>query len=100
MSWFLQGQSVCTYEDILRTVQVANTLLRRRNSALEQKLLGWGWNEHGNMGLGHTEDVIAPTCIPIPFLSVPSATIESDMPKIVGIWAGCGTSWLALESQI
>ena len=78
------------------TVQVTNTFPCRRNSALEQKLLGWGWNEHGNMGLGHTEDVITPAFIPIPSLSIPSATVETDPPKIVGIWAGCGTSWFAL----
>lgn len=52
------------------------------------------------MGLGHTEDVMTPTLIPIPSLSIPPAIVESDMPKIVGIWAGCGTSWFALESQI
>ena len=80
------------------TVQVTNTSIRRRNVALEQKLLGWGWNEHGNMGLGHTGDVMTPTVIPIPSLSTPSATIEIDPPKIVGIWAGCGTSWFALGS--
>ena len=81
-------------------VQVANIFHRHRNSTLEQKLLGWGWNEHGNMGLGHTEDVMTPILIPIPTLSIPSAAVEIDPPKIVGIWAGCGTSWFALESQI
>jgi len=79
-------------------VRVTNTILYHRNSALEQKLFGWGWNEHGNMGLGHTENVMTPTAIPIPSLSIPFATIETDLPKIVGSWAGCGTSWFALES--
>ena len=74
--------------------------VRHRNSAHEQKLLGWGWNEHGNMGLGHTEGVMTPTIIPIPSLSIPSATVEMDPPKIAGIWAGCGTSWFVLGSQI
>jgi len=81
---------------IFGTVQATNTYLDHRNSALEQKLLGWGWNEHGNMGLSHTEDVTSPTLISIPSISTPSTTIDADQLKITGIWAGCGTSWVAL----
>ena len=77
-------------------LRVTDTSLCHRNSALEQKLLGWGWNEHGNMGLGHTEDVLVPTSIPLSSFSIPSITNEADPPQIVGIWAGCGTSWVAL----
>ena len=79
-------------------VQATDTYLHHRNSALEQKLLGWGWNEHGNMGLKHTEDVMSPTLISIPSISTPT-TIDADPPKIAGIWAGCGTSWVAMETK-
>jgi len=72
-----------------------HVLVLARNAGHEQKLLGWGWNEHGNMGLGHTEDVGTPTSIPTPSISAPS-TIEVDPPEVTGIWAACGTSWVAL----
>lgn len=51
---------------------------------------GWGWNEHGNLGLGHTDDVLAPALIWPQNLSVENSRVSS-------IWAGCGTSWIAVE---
>ncbi|KAJ7608781.1 regulator of chromosome condensation 1/beta-lactamase-inhibitor protein II [Roridomyces roridus] len=45
---------------------------------------GWGWNEHGNLGIGTTEDV----CVPVRLWSGPGD---------VGIWAGSGTSWIAVQ---
>ncbi|PPQ69371.1 hypothetical protein CVT26_002526 [Gymnopilus dilepis] len=49
---------------------------------------GWGWNEHGNLGLGHTEDVPAPVRL---------WPMGADVVDIHGIWAGSGTSWIAAE---
>ncbi|KAF9225253.1 RCC1/BLIP-II [Gyrodon lividus] len=57
-------------------------------------VLGWGWNEHGNLGLGSLGDVALPTRL------WPRGDIEeySKYPqKIVNIWAGCATSWLVVE---
>jgi protein ATS1 len=54
---------------------------------------GWGWNEHGNLGTGSSDDVSVPVKI------WPPSTAESDgMTGIpVGVWAGCGTSWIAVS---
>ena len=52
---------------------------------------GWGWNEHGNLGLGHTDDVIDPVLI-----------WPRERPlegRIGGVWAGCATSWIAIEDD-
>lgn len=52
---------------------------------------GWGWNEHGNLGLGTTVDVKRPTKI------WPS---EGDHHgKATNIWAGCGTSWITVKRE-
>ncbi|KIJ13752.1 hypothetical protein PAXINDRAFT_80223 [Paxillus involutus ATCC 200175] len=57
-------------------------------------VLGWGWNEHGNLGLGTLDNVALPTRL------WPREDVEeySEYPqKIVSIWAGCATSWLVVE---
>ncbi|KAK0466241.1 regulator of chromosome condensation 1/beta-lactamase-inhibitor protein II [Desarmillaria tabescens] len=53
----------------------------------EPEVWGWGWNEHGNLGLGTTEDIPRPVKL-WPRDSVPSSG------KAVDIWAGSGTSWI------
>lgn len=55
---------------------------------------GWGWNEHGNLGLGHTEDVGIVTKIWL--LDDRQGNRESKQ-KVMGVWAGCGTSWVVLS---
>ncbi|TFK56404.1 RCC1/BLIP-II [Heliocybe sulcata] len=50
---------------------------------------GWGWNEHGNLGLGNTEDSPVPVKI-WPSQSAPGGNVKA-------IWAGCATSWIAVE---
>ena len=50
---------------------------------------GWGWNEHGNLGVSDTNDVRIPRKI--------WPRSGEEMGKVVGIWAGCGTSWIAVE---
>jgi len=52
---------------------------------------GWGWNEHGNLGLGHTADVHLPT------LLWPPSKRESAYGRLVAVSAGCGTTWIVLE---
>ncbi|KAF8883342.1 regulator of chromosome condensation 1/beta-lactamase-inhibitor protein II [Gymnopilus junonius] len=49
---------------------------------------GWGWNEHGNLGLGNTEDV------PTPVKLWPR---DADVVDIHSVWAGSGTSWILAE---
>ena len=47
---------------------------------------GWGWNEHGNLGLGTTDDAHVPVKV------WPSK--HCDPYNIINLWTGCGTSWL------
>ncbi|KAF7978031.1 hypothetical protein HWV62_1913 [Athelia sp. TMB] len=56
----------------------------------ETEVWGWGWNEHGTLGAGHTRDVDAraPVCV---------WRGEGGRERAVGVWAGCGTSWVAVE---
>lgn len=54
------------------------------------KLLGWGWNEHGNLGTGDTSNVRAPTA-----LWPPPAGEENVDDEPIFAWAGCGTSWIS-----
>ncbi|KAH9910489.1 RCC1/BLIP-II [Epithele typhae] len=50
---------------------------------------GWGWNEHGNLGLGSTEDVHEPTRV-----WPPAEEGARRRGEAINIWAGCGTSWV------
>lgn len=52
---------------------------------------GCGWNEHGNLGLDHTEDVHLPVRI-WPADSASSPTISC----VSNLWAGVGTSWISV----
>ncbi|KAK7695291.1 hypothetical protein QCA50_002481 [Cerrena zonata] len=57
----------------------------------KSEVWGWGWNEHGNLGLGHTADVNVP-------MRIWSSSGDSTQPDGVNIWAGCGTSWISCLS--
>jgi len=63
-------------------------LVSHRNSECSEQVWGWGWNEHGNLGLGHTADV------PIPVRLWPPSYPDKRVSSIRGIWAGLGTSWI------
>ncbi|KAG8693502.1 hypothetical protein FRC08_009072 [Ceratobasidium sp. 394] len=56
---------------------------------------GWGWNEHGNLGLGHTEDVNKPVVI---WDSLDKDKV-GDETVVLGVWAGCGTSWILVKKE-
>lgn len=69
-------------------------ILQRMSSAWERtkrEVWGWGWNEHGNLGLDHTQDISEPTILPVG----QGTSIEG---QVAGIWAGCGTSWIVIDS--
>ena len=54
---------------------------------------GWGWNEHGNLGTGSLDDVDVPVKIWPP----PAAESEAMTSIALRVWAGCGTSWIAVS---
>ncbi|KAI9438442.1 RCC1/BLIP-II [Lactarius psammicola] len=55
----------------------------------QAEVWGWGWNEHGNLATGSLNDVRAPVRI------WPSSPAQAG--EAVGVWAGCGTSWIAVS---
>lgn len=66
-------------------------LTRDAGEATQTEVWGWGWNEHGNLGLDSTEDQNRPLCI------WSSASAIGTASHAVGIWCGNGTSWIAVE---
>ena len=52
---------------------------------------GWGWNEHGNLGIGSLSDVNVPVKIWPPATAAPGWRTGDA----VSVWAGCGTSWIS-----
>ncbi|GBE77295.1 regulator of chromosome condensation 1/beta-lactamase-inhibitor protein II [Sparassis latifolia] len=64
-------------------------LFALRDTATE--VWGWGWNEHGTLGIGSTGDVEAPVRV------WPPASEGLHLGKAVDVWAGCGTSWILVE---
>lgn len=71
-------------------------LLKRHSSKHSEavtngEVWGWGWNEHGNLGLGHTADIHQPS------LLWPVETIDLPSSIVIRVWGGCGTSWLLLQ---
>ncbi|KAI0297582.1 regulator of chromosome condensation 1/beta-lactamase-inhibitor protein II [Multifurca ochricompacta] len=56
---------------------------------------GWGWNEHGNLGTGRSDDIK----VPVKVLPPASPEPREEMGHPVGAWAGCGTSWIAISHR-
>lgn len=57
--------------------------------ASQAEVWAWGWNEHGNLGLRHTQDQDVPVKIWPPS--------QGDSRQAVDVWAGYGTSWILVE---
>ncbi|KAG8219322.1 regulator of chromosome condensation 1/beta-lactamase-inhibitor protein II [Butyriboletus roseoflavus] len=69
-----------------------HVLVAMSSSAQEgDSVLGWGWNEHGNMGLGYLGNISIPTQL------WPREAYNKYPQGVIGIWAGCATSWLLVE---
>jgi len=85
-AWNLE-RIVCGSEHVLCVTSAKTGTLEQHKT----EVWGWGWNEHGNLGLSTTDDAHAPVKLwPAKY---------GDPYNIIDIWAGCGTSWLyALSS--
>jgi protein ATS1 len=60
------------------------------------KLWGWGWNEHGNLGTGNTDDIFLPLKI---WSNEPGfISYFEGVHELIGIWAGAGTSWICCDT--
>ena len=70
-------------------------ILSHRNTedrSVQQVLWGWGWNEHGNLGIGNTKDTPLPLKI---WSNEPGyGSYFEGARELIGIWAGAGTSWI------
>lgn len=82
------GQRGRSSSDIIGQVPLPVTSKTQLNAGSEHCIVRqgdnvyvWGWNEHGNLGLGHTDDILLPT------------KLELSL-KAKGIAAGCGTTWI------
>lgn len=73
-------------------VLVLTSPSRDMGKGISNSVWGWGWNEHGNLGLGMLEDVTLPA-------QIWPRDGASPIGNVVDVWAACGTSWLALPSQ-
>ncbi|PBK76525.1 RCC1/BLIP-II proteni [Armillaria solidipes] len=71
----------CGTEHVLALFDVVNG---------DPEVWGWGWNEHGNLGLGTTEDIRLP-------VKIWPRDSASGSGRAVDIWAGSGTSWICVQ---
>ncbi|GAA5861457.1 hypothetical protein JCM1840_005377 [Sporobolomyces johnsonii] len=83
------------------------------NEEEETEVCTWGWNEHGNLGLGMTEDVWAPRKVALTSLlsgrdggAGEEGEGEAEARKrggkrrrIVDVWAGNATSWILVAEE-
>lgn len=63
------------------------------------RLIVWGWNEHGNLGLGDLEDRYEPLEVGEKSwrMMLGDAVSKEEAGRVVDCWAGCGTSWMLVE---
>ncbi|KAI0801447.1 regulator of chromosome condensation 1/beta-lactamase-inhibitor protein II [Fomes fomentarius] len=95
---------VCGSEHVLCIVKSPTPDPRKSEG---KEVWAWGWNEHGNLGLGGTQDANVPTRIWPP--QPPSSGDQPPEPEtaaredrtspgaVVNVWAGCATSWILVE---
>lgn len=72
-------------------------VLLETNNPSQSRVLGWGWNEHGNLAQNDEADRRTPVQI-----WPPDSETLIDRPdlihaKPVNVWAGCGTTFLQIQ---
>lgn len=60
----------------------------------QKEVYTWGWNEHGNLGLGDKDDRWDPVRLDRSALGGVKGQLE-----VVDGWAGCGSSWLLVKTD-
>ena len=66
-------------------------------SVTGSEVWAWGWNEHGNLGNGDTQNLTTPAKIWDQFDRISGSSRMSEGGRVMGVWAGCGTSWIITE---
>lgn len=68
-----------------------------QTSTPQARVIGWGWNEHGNLAQNDEKD----RHIPVQIWPIESnnLTDQTNLPnaKPINCWAGCGTTFLQLQ---
>lgn len=91
------GSLACGSEHVVAMLGYKPEDSVRAEDAVEWEAWAWGWNEHGNLGLGHVKDVSIPTRIwpsPISTKTTPSHFVEGELREV---WAGNGTTLLLID---
>lgn len=85
------SEFACGSEHVLALITRAPSPLSSPSEpSLDTEVWAWGWNEHGNLGLGHTQDVVVPTRI------WPQGG-NGIGGRVVRVRGGCGTSWIVVK---
>ncbi|MCJ1477008.1 hypothetical protein MMC13_005679 [Lambiella insularis] len=89
VSWGRNDYGQLAYENLPAVNKMATGSEHVLALTLDGKVLAWGWGEHGNCGPGvdRNEDAKSQWNE----IKVPKA---NQVPAVVGIGAGCATSWL------
>lgn len=89
------GPGIVIFDDAIPKFLACGSehVLTLLQSDLGKEVWGWGWNEHGNLGIGTTEDALLPVKI------WPPGEGNGGEEVIDGIWAGSGTSWISIISD-
>ncbi|GAA5826802.1 hypothetical protein JCM5353_003245 [Sporobolomyces roseus] len=80
----------------LRLCVGSEHLLALFDSSTSQQLYTWGWNEHGNLGLG--EGDLLDRREPVRVQGI-ERILREQGGRIEGIWAGMATSWVAISYE-
>ena len=79
------GQINCTEAQNIVFTQISSGYEHCLAISDSQDLYSWGWNEHGNCGLGHTENVLTPTKV-----------LETE--TVIKCFAGSGHSFALVKT--
>ncbi|GHJ86040.1 hypothetical protein NliqN6_2442 [Naganishia liquefaciens] len=85
-----------SFDDLATPVHIQSIVCGSEHTLLltqQGTLYAWGWNEHGNLGVGSLEDQWTPRRVSV-------SGEDGGVPRVRGVWAGCGTSWVLVDDRV
>ncbi len=73
-----------------------HSLLCLSTGGREDEVWGWGWNEHGNLGVGNTID----SSTPVKVWPSQQQSEATETHPVRSIWAGAGSSWILCGTAV